>query len=175
MGVVQRSHQTRASKPLALGKVLTIATRRVAPADPALEQMVRAWQDLGWSIAMHGYQHCYVSASSGIMGRNSYSEFSSLPESIQRHKLERGHDNFRREGIRPEAFIAPGHSFDDVTVRLLVSLGVDCLSDGYSVFPYLCQQGMLWIPQQLELVPEDALRHLDRLLCTQPIPGPAPR
>ncbi|HEY3839158.1 MAG TPA: DUF2334 domain-containing protein [Bryobacteraceae bacterium] len=122
---------------------------RVAPADPQFWSKVRRWQDLGWSIAMHGYQHCYVSASSGILGRNCYSEFSTLPEPVQRVKLERGLEIFRREGIHPEAFIAPGHSFDQVTVGVLLSLGIDCLSDGYSVLPYVCEQGMLWIPQQL--------------------------
>jgi predicted deacetylase len=122
---------------------------RVAPADPDFWQKVRGWQQRGWSIAIHGYQHCYVSSSAGILGRNHYSEFADLPEAAQRTKLERAIEIFRREDVRPEAFIAPGHSFDDTTVRLLVSLGIDCISDGYSMFPYVCKQGMLWIPQQL--------------------------
>jgi predicted deacetylase len=122
---------------------------RFAPADPAFWERVRDWQRMGWSIAMHGYQHCYVSASAGILGSHRFSEFAGLPESAQRTKLERALEIFRREGVRPEAFIAPGHSFDAVTVRLLKGLGVDCLSDGYSLYPYVCRQGMLWIPQQL--------------------------
>jgi predicted deacetylase len=122
---------------------------RIAPADPAFWQRVRDWQQMGWSIAIHGYQHCYVSASAGILGRYPYSEFAGLPESVQRIKLQRALEIFRREGVRPEAFVAPGHSFDAVTVRLLKDLGIDCLSDGYSIYPYVCRQGMLWIPQQL--------------------------
>ncbi len=122
---------------------------RAAPADPTFWNKVRDWRDLGWSIGLHGFQHCYVSSSAGILGRNHYSEFSGLAESVQKSKLERGIEIFRREGIRPEAFIAPAHSFDAVTVRLLARLGVDCISDGYSMFPYVCDEGMLWVPQQL--------------------------
>ena len=122
---------------------------RAAPADPGFWQKVRDWQKLGWSIGLHGFQHCYVSASAGILGRNCYSEFAGLSESVQRDKLERALEIFRREGVRPEAWIAPAHSFDQVTVRLLASLGVNCISDGYSLHPYVSGEGMLWVPQQL--------------------------
>ncbi len=122
---------------------------RAAPADPTFWQKVRGWQDLGWSMGLHGYQHCYVSSSAGILGRNHYSEFAGLPESIQRTKLQRALEIFEREGVKAEAWIAPAHSFDGVTVRVLADLGVNCISDGYSAFPYVCREGVLWIPQQL--------------------------
>jgi predicted deacetylase len=122
---------------------------RFAGAHPAFWEKVRGWQARGWSIGLHGFQHCYVTASSGIIGRNRYSEFAGLPESAQLRKLERALEIFRREDVRPEAWIAPAHSFDQVTVRLLARLGVNCISDGYSLFPYVCREGVLWIPQQL--------------------------
>ena len=122
---------------------------QAAPANPQFWQKVREWQALGWSIGLHGFQHRYVSQSAGILGRHGYSEFAGLPESVQLEKLERGLQIFEREGVRAEAWIAPGHSFDQVTVRLLARLGVNCISDGYSLQPYVCGEGMLWIPQQL--------------------------
>jgi predicted deacetylase len=122
---------------------------QVAPANAEFWHKVRHWQSLGWSIGLHGYQHRYVSRSAGILGRHGYSEFAGLPEAEQREKLERGLEIFEREGIHAEAWIAPGHSFDEITVRLLKRLGVDCISDGYSLHPYVCGEGMLWIPQQL--------------------------
>jgi len=122
---------------------------QVAPADPTFWQKVRGWQDFGWSIGLHGFQHRYVTKSAGILGRNRYSEFAGLPEETQSHKLQHALEIFRREGVRPEAWVAPAHSFDQVTVRLLSQFGVKCISDGYSLFPYVCLDGVLWIPQQL--------------------------
>jgi predicted deacetylase len=122
---------------------------RVAPADPAFWTKVRGWQNRGWSIGLHGYQHCYVTASAGIIGRNRYSEFAGLDEAVQGKKLESALRIFEREEVRPDAWVAPAHSFDQVTVRLLSRLGVKCISDGYSLFPYVCREGVLWVPQQL--------------------------
>ncbi len=121
----------------------------VAPANPEFWQRVRAWQSLGWGIGLHGFQHRYDSPAAGVLGRHGYSEFAGLPESVQREKLERGIEIFRREGVRTDAFIAPGHTFDQATLHALVSLRVTCLSDGYALHPYVSREGMLWVPQQL--------------------------
>jgi predicted deacetylase len=121
----------------------------VAAADPTFWQKVREWQSRGWTIAMHGYQHCYVTSAPGIIGRNRYSEFAGLEESLQQSKVEQAMGIFDRESVRAEAWIAPAHSFDQATVRCLRRAGIDCISDGYSLFPYVCREGMLWVPQQL--------------------------
>ncbi len=117
--------------------------------DPAFWDKVRGWQQLGWSIGLHGFQHRYTSESPGILGRNRYSEFAGLPQVEQTRKLEKGLEIFREQGIRPDAWIAPAHSFDETTVRLLAELGIDCISDGYSFRPFVCERGLVWIPQQL--------------------------
>lgn len=110
---------------------------------------VRDWQCIGWSIGLHGFQHRYVTKAAGIIGRNKYSEFAGLSRSAQKHKLVRALEIFRRESVRPDAWVAPGHSFDDLTVDILAELGVKVISDGYSLFPYVCRRGVQWIPQQL--------------------------
>ena len=118
-------------------------------ADPAFWQRVRAWQQRGWSIGLHGFEHRYVTKSPGIIGRNPYSEFAGLVEGEQRSKLVNALAIFQSEGVTPDAWVAPAHSFDRTTLRLLAELGVDCISDGYALSPYVDTEGLLWVPQQL--------------------------
>lgn len=119
------------------------------PAKERFWQQVRQWQRRGWSIGLHGFEHRYVTRAAGILGRNRYSEFAGLPEAEQRSKLSAALDIFRREHVAADAFVAPAHSFDQTTVRLLDELGVDCISDGYALYPFVCERGLLWVPQQL--------------------------
>ncbi len=110
-------------------------------------ERVRNWQAQGWTIALHGYQHLYVTNDPGLVGINSYSEFAGLPYVIQREKIERGLSILVREGIRADAWIAPAHSFDATTVRVLVECGVKVISDGFFWRP-VSRMGAVWIPQQ---------------------------
>ena len=118
------------------------------PADDFWDR-ARGWQASGWGIGLHGYQHRYVTTASGIIGRNSYSEFADVPRSEQLEKLKSGIANFHRHGLHADAWIAPGHSFDETTVDLLQEVGIDCISDGYALSPFVCQKGNFWVPQQI--------------------------
>ena len=120
----------------------------VHAARPDFWAWVRERQAAGWCIALHGFQHRYESRQSGIMGINDRSEFAGLTEAVQRDKLVRGLEIFSDNGVRADAWVAPGHSFDAVTVRLLLELGISTISDGFYRRPvqYL---DALWIPQQL--------------------------
>ena len=109
---------------------------------------VRAWQERGWAIALHGYQHKYVSREPGILRLNSRSEFAGLPYDEQLSKLSAGLAIFSREGVRADAFVAPAHSLDWVTVEALIALGIRVISDGFSFSPYRDRHGSIWIPQQ---------------------------
>ncbi len=121
----------------------------VANPNPCFWQRVRDWQGKNWSIALHGCEHRYETKSSGIMRLNSRSEFAGLPRSNQEAKLRRALDLFRAQGIRPDSWVAPSHSFDWTTVHLLHELGVKIISDGLSRLPYRDRHGLLWVPQQL--------------------------
>lgn len=121
----------------------------VGAADPEFWSKVKAWQQQGWSIGLHGYQHRYISKSAGILGRNSYSEFAGLPGGAQMAKLEKALQIFELYDVHADAWVAPAHSFDEVTVGLLGKVGIDCISDGYALQPYVCPRGMFWVPQQL--------------------------
>lgn len=115
----------------------------------AFWEYVRVWQDRGWTIGLHGYQHTYVTRDPGIIGINNYSEFAGLPEDVQASKLRMAFEIFRQEGIRPEVWVAPAHSFDHTTLHLLRGMGLLRISDGFFLFPNLDSTGMLWIPQQI--------------------------
>ena len=122
---------------------------RVAPPAVDFWDRVRTWQARGWAIALHGYQHKYVTKESGLIGQNSYSEFAGLSETIQAEKIQKGLAIFEREGVRADAWVAPAHSFDRVTLKILAQYGPRLISDGYTRWPFVDQFGLNWIPQQL--------------------------
>jgi glycosyltransferase involved in cell wall biosynthesis len=124
----------------------------ISPPAPDFWDRVRGWQARGWGIGLHGYQHLAVNSESGILGFPTKSEFAGLPYEEQRRKLRLGLDIFAREGVRPDVWIAPSHSFDLVTVAALRDLGVHAISDGMALSPYRDGHGTLWIPQQFALM-----------------------
>lgn len=115
---------------------------------PDFWERVRCWQSAGWSIGLHGYQHVYETNYAGIVGHNNYSEFAGLPYSTQRNKLLKAIEIFKREGLLTNLWIAPAHSFDITTVRILAELEINVISDGYYRRP-VQNLGSIWIPQQI--------------------------
>jgi Uncharacterized protein conserved in bacteria (DUF2334) len=124
------------------------------PAPPVNDfwQRVRRWQELGWTIAMHGYQHLYVAKDGGLVTLRKKSEFASLPAPLQREKLHRGSEIFTREGIKSRVWIAPGNAFDKITVSLLPQFGIDTISAGWFWKPFLGPRRMTWVPCQLSIL-----------------------
>lgn len=110
---------------------------------------VRAFQARGWSIGLHGYQHLYVTRDRGIVGIQARSEFAGLSSQVQKDKLRKGIEIFREQGIDPDLWIAPAHSFDSITVNALQELGIAVISDGLAIAPHTDANGMFWVPQQL--------------------------
>jgi predicted deacetylase len=120
-----------------------------AAPDPNFWDRVRNWQARGWTIGLHGYQHNYVSTDAGLLKLKNYSEFAGLPFDEQRDKLKKGTAIFAQQGVRPDVWVAPAHSFDANTVRALGDVGIRTISDGLSVYPHRDSQGVFWVPQQL--------------------------
>lgn len=121
----------------------------VGPPRADFWDVVREWQASGWSIAVHGFQHQYVTKRAGIMKINAASEFAGVPLDEQRRKLSASVAIFHRNGVAPDCWVAPSHSFDWNTVRCLRELGIRVISDGLSRFPYRDRFDCLWVPQQL--------------------------
>jgi predicted deacetylase len=121
----------------------------VGPANPGFWEEVRNWQARGWTIGLHGYQHRFVTQNGGILGIQRRSEFAGLPSAEQAEKLRRAVDIFREQGIQPEIWIAPAHSFDWNTVSALAKLGLPVINDGLAMAPHTDTRGIFWVPQQL--------------------------
>jgi len=125
---------------------------RAAPPAEDFWQHARRWQQLGWTIAMHGYQHLYVAKNGGLVTLRKKSEFASLSAPVQKEKLHRGSEIFAREGIKSRVWIAPGNAFDDVTASLLPHFGIDIISAGWSWRPFAGPHQMTWMPCQLSIL-----------------------
>lgn len=121
----------------------------VAPANPHFWTLVREWQSLGWTIALHGYQHVYENRNPGLMGITPQSEFAGLDRERQAAKLKAGLSIFADNGVEVNSWVAPSHSFDQVTLELLANNGIMTVSDGLTNRPFKDSRGILWIPCQM--------------------------
>lgn len=110
---------------------------------------VHQWEKKGWAIALHGYNHCY-SSDGGLMGLNpmwSRSEFAGLPLEEQRAKIRKGVAIMRENGINPQYFFAPSHTFDENTLNaLLEESNIRIISDTIATKPYRYKDFVI-IPQ----------------------------
>ena len=121
----------------------------VDPPDPGFWEQVKQWQQKGYCIAMHGYDHVYISKNGGLLKINNRSEFAGVPYEDQKIKLGKAQRIFESHGIRPEVFVAPAHTFDRNTLKALNAVTtVKTISDGYAVNAFT-DLGFNWIPQQL--------------------------
>ncbi len=110
---------------------------------------VRVWQSWNWTIAIHGWQHVYVNHNAGIMGLTKKSEFATLPRREQSTKISQAVNKFKAEGVLPTCWVAPSHSFDEITVEVLAENGIRAISDGLWSWPHGDSLGVTWVPQQI--------------------------
>lgn len=80
---------------------------------------VKQWQNCGWIIAMHGYNHVYITDDGGINPIQKRSEFAGVSLKRQEDKIKNGIEIFKSNGIIPDAFFAPSHTFDENTLLAL--------------------------------------------------------
>ena len=117
--------------------------------DPHFWQKALTWQDKNWALAMHGYDHCYIS-DQGMLGLNPMwerSEFAGVPLDKQREKIRNGIQILKAKGIHPKFFFAPSHTFDQHTLTALQEESdIRIISDTIGRYPY--KKGDFWfIPQ----------------------------
>lgn len=112
-------------------------------------ERVRLWQAREWTVALHGYQHVYVNRNPGMLGITPQSEFAGLSWQEQEAKLRAGLAVFEAQGVSVDAWIAPSHSFDRTTVRLLAAYRIPVINDGLTTRPFLDRLGITWVPCQL--------------------------
>ncbi|MFM7034248.1 MAG: DUF2334 domain-containing protein [Planctomycetia bacterium] len=119
---------------------------QVEPPRSEFFDLIRRYRAHGDTIAQHGTFHRYTTSEPGLLGINRRSEFAGLDYDTQRTLLLTGKTILDSEGVWEPYFMAPGHSFDDITVDALKSLGFVALTDGYGLFPYE-YRNIKFIPQ----------------------------
>ena len=103
-----------------------------------------------WRIfAQHGYQHLYTTHNSGIIALNNYSEFAWLPYQEQYEKIKKGKEILEKHLKKKIKWrMAPAHSFDGNTCKVLKELEFEYITDGIALSPF-SREGLKWLPQQL--------------------------
>ncbi len=122
---------------------------------------IKKYQSEGYMIALHGYNHVYTNHKSGIMGISANSEFVGLSFDEQNKKIKNGVKIFNENGIKIDAFIAPSHSFDRTTIKVLKNNNIDLISDGLLEYPFI-YKGIKWIPSQIW----DRIKHKEKGIYT---------
>ena len=119
-------------------------------ADESFWVKVRAWEAKGWTIAMHGHTHVmHPTGRPGLVPFYSRSEFVGLDLEAQRAKIRTAWRRFLVEGVTPEIWVGPAHSFDLLTLRALrEETSIKIVSDGIALDTYF-EHDFHWIPQQL--------------------------
>lgn len=99
-----------------------------------------------WSIALHGYNHVYENENSGIFGKWPSSEFAGLSFQEQCYKISEGKRIFENQNIKIDAFMAPAHSMDNITIECLKQNEINIVTDGWALYPYYYKD-VLFVPQ----------------------------
>lgn len=107
---------------------------------------IRSLQKLGWSIALHGFSHKYITRDSGIFGINKKSEFAGLSYDLQNEKVRKGKLIFEQNGLKIDAFMAPAHSLDHTTLEVLVNNNIKTITNGFCLYPYYYKE-IFFVPQ----------------------------
>ncbi len=116
--------------------------------DPEREdfwEQMKALQEQGWILAMHGCHHIYTTQKGGLFPLNCFSEFAGVPYEEQLRMVREGKRILEEHGIATDFFMAPAHSYDDNTLKALQAEGFTRMTDGFGQRPYL-YRGMTFYP-----------------------------
>lgn len=109
---------------------------------------IKALDMANWEIALHGYNHVYISNCPGINPFHKRSEFAGLPIETQTEKIKKGLEIFQNNNLNPRIFVAPSHTFDLNTLKAITKEGtIRIISDTIAFRPYY-KYGLFFIPQQ---------------------------
>lgn len=110
--------------------------------------MVNKWQNDGWIIAMHGYDHVYITDDGGINPVQKRSEFAGVGLEKQEEKIKKGIEIFNKNNIVPSVFFAPSHTFDKNTLLALKkNSNIRIISDTVANDIYF-EDDFYFLPQQ---------------------------
>lgn len=123
--------------------------QRIDKEDVDFWAKVRNWEKKGWAIALHGYDHCFISEA-GMSGLNplwARSEFAGVSLEKQKDKIRKGVAILIENGIDPKYFFAPAHTYDENTLRALrEESNIRIISDTIAIKPHR-EGDFVFIPQ----------------------------
>lgn len=109
---------------------------------------MRKLQGKGYTFALHGYEHRFLTEDSGINPVNNYSEFAGIPYEEQQIKIKQGYEILISNGINPKCFFAPAHTFDlNTLLALKNNTPIQTVVDTVAFDTYY-ENGFYFIPQQ---------------------------
>ncbi|HVZ85037.1 MAG TPA: DUF2334 domain-containing protein [Terracidiphilus sp.] len=120
----------------------------IDPSDPGFWDRMRAWEQSGASVALHGYRHHCIHRGRSLIPLHRLTEFAGVAAETQLAWLRAGKADLHREGLHPKIFVAPRHGFDVNTLWALRQVEIDIISDGMAQVPTR-RGGIVWLPQQL--------------------------
>ena len=116
--------------------------------DPDFWGKAQRWKKKGWELALHGFDHRYITDEGGINPVNVRSEFAGVALKTQKRKISEGMSALRQHGIEPKIFFAPSHTFDENTLLALKEESeIRIISDTAANDVYY-EKGFYFIPQQ---------------------------
>lgn len=109
----------------------------------------RNWETSGWTIALHEYDHKYIKEEGGLNPVNLRSEFAGVDLETQKEKVSEGYKILKKQGLSPEWFFAPSHTFDRNTLLALKEKSsIRKISDTFALNPYILED-LIFVPQQM--------------------------
>lgn len=109
----------------------------IEDADTFFWDRIKKLQQQGFTIAMHGYEHCFDIKARGSINNGFKSEFAGHSYKDQYEKIKNGKKLLESHGIFTDVFFAPAHSYDDNTIKALAANDFRYISDGKSNKPYV--------------------------------------
>lgn len=110
-----------------------------------IKQLQKKW----WIIAQHWFEHKYETKNSWIIWLNDYSEFAGLSYDEQFEKISNWKKILENNlWIEIKWWMAPAHSFDEITCKILNKLWFEYITDWISLFPFE-KYSLKWLPQQI--------------------------
>jgi hypothetical protein len=117
-------------------------------ADEGFWGQMRALEDSGATIGLHGYRHVCAASGWSLIPLHRRTEFAGVAQELQLEWIGRGLTILRTKGLHPRIWVAPRHGFDRWTLRALRAEGIELVSDGFAAGPFR-SEGVVWIPQQM--------------------------
>lgn len=116
--------------------------------DDSFWSTAQSWSRNGHEIALHGYDHVYITDSGGMNPIHQRSEFAGVSLSVQIDKIKKGYEILSRNGLVPNVFVAPSHTFDENTLTALkANTSIKVISDTFALSAYL-KNDFVFLPQQ---------------------------